>query len=146
MANHYVLHTDGGARGNPGPAAIGVVIEGLETGKKEYAEYIGNAPNNVAEYRALVFGLKKLKLLAGAEKLSSAVIECYSDSELMVSQLNGEYKVKESEIQKLFLEVWNLQIDIGVKIKFIHIPREKNAGADALVNAALDKEASKLAL
>ena len=145
MTNKITIYTDGGARGNPGPAAIGVVIIGDEIGKKEYGEYLGEVTNNVAEYKALIFALKKAKQLIGNEKSSSAIVEANLDSELLVKQLNGEYKVKESEMQNLFLEVWNLRLDFG-KVTFKHIPREKNTQADKIVNQVLDREASKLNL
>ena len=130
------MFTDGGSRGNPGPAAIGVWIETL--GKK-YGECIGIATNNVAEYAALIFGLKKLKAILGKEKTKQYAIECYLDSELVVKQLNHEYKLKEEYIQKNFIEIWNLTLDFQ-KVTFRHIMREKNKVADALVNEALDGE------
>ena len=148
MKNKITIYTDGGARGNPGPAAIGVVIEGpgpaVAGGKKTYQEYIGETTNNEAEYQALIFALKKLKQLVGTEKLKDYMIECYADSELMVKQLNGEFKIKEKSIQKFFIEIWNLKIDLDVPISFHHVPREQNAGADELVNQVLDREANKL--
>lgn len=139
----FLIHTDGGARGNPGPAAIGVVIEGGGVGKKEYGEYLGEATNNEAEYQAVIFALKKLKLLIGGSKSKESHVEIHLDSELLAKQLNGEYKVKEEKIQKLFLEVWNLRLDFG-NVVFKHIPREDNHGADKLVNQVLDREGSKL--
>ena len=148
MANKIKVYTDGGARGNPGPAAIGVVIsvEGGEHWKKTYQEYIGEATNNNAEYRALILALKKVKQLFGSEKLQEYEVECYADSELMVKQLNGEYKVKEPDIQKFFMEVWNLKLELEVPISFYHIARALNAEADKLVNQILDQEVSKLAI
>lgn len=169
MKNKITIYTDGGARGNPGPAGIGVVITGTRSGKpgsesssggkaafgnagtsttwkKTFGEYIGKTTNNEAEYRALIFALKKLKQLIGTEKLKDYTIECYADSELMVEQLNGHYKIKEAGIQGFFIEVWNLKIDLDTKISFHHIERAKNAEADALVNQALDREANKLNL
>lgn len=141
----FIIHTDGGARGNPGPAGIGVVINGLAETKK-YGEYIGEATNNEAEYQAVIFALKKLKQLIGKEKSKSeAEVEIHLDSKLLTSQLNGEYKIKEKRLQKLFLEVWNLKQDFK-KVSFKNIPREDNRGADKLVNQALDKELSKLNL
>jgi ribonuclease HI len=141
----FIIHTDGGSRGNPGPAAIGVVIKGAgET--KHYGEYIGRATNNEAEYQAVIFALKKLKQLIGKEKAKSeAEIELHLDSELLASQLNGEYKIKEKRLQELFLEVWNLKQDFK-NVVFIYIPREDNQGADKMVNRALDRELSKLDL
>jgi len=131
-----IIHTDGGARGNPGPAGIGVVIE-LDGEKKEYSEAIGKATNNVAEYSAVVFALKKAKSLFGKEKSREYTIKIHSDSELLVRQMNGEYKMKDENLKDLFVDVWNLKQDFK-NVSFTHIPREKNKDADALVNKALD--------
>lgn len=141
----YTIHTDGGSRGNPGPAAIGVVIEGETVGKKEYAEPIGIATNNEAEYKAIIFALKKLKQLIGRDKAKTSEVDFIIDSELLAKQMNNEYKIKEEGIQKLFLEVHNLQLDFG-KVKFTHVLRSKNTRPDELLNQVLNKEASKLKL
>lgn len=141
--NKYILHTDGGARGNPGPAAIGYVIEGDGLDRREFGEYIGETTNNDAEYRAAIAGLKKLKSLIGSEKCSQADVVVTMDSELVVKQMNGEYKVKHPELQNLFVELWNLKLDFN-SVSFKHVMREENAGADKLVNQALDKEGSRL--
>lgn len=130
------MFTDGGARNNPGPAAVGVYIETL--GKK-YAEYIGEKTNNEAEYEALIFGLKKVKANIGKGEAKKTEVECFLDSELVVKQLKHEYKLTEKHIQELFLRVWNLMLDFG-SVKFYHINREKNSVADALVNQALDEK------
>ena len=144
MDKKYLIHTDGGSRGNPGPAAIGVVIESADKSlKKEYGEYIGKTTNNEAEYRAVIFALKKLKLLIGKDKARDAVIEMHTDSELVQRQLTGEYKLSDRNIQQFFLEIWNLKMDYG-SVSFRHIPREENHGADRMVNSALDKELNKL--
>ena len=145
MPHKFIIHTDGGSRGNPGPAAVGVVIEGEETGKKEYGEYIGETTNNEAEYRAVIFALKKLKQSIGAVKSKDSNLEFYADSELVVNQLNGGYKLKEKNIQKFFIEVWNLKIDFR-QVSFKYIPREKNKAADQIVNQILDREGNKLDL
>lgn len=138
--NKFIIHTDGGARGNPGPAALGAVIEAADKSlTKEYGEYLGQTTNNIAEYQAVVFALKKLKQLIGGEKAGRASVEVFADSELLVKQINGEYKVLDVDIQKLFLEVWNLRLDFG-KVIFRHIAREKNRKADRMVNQTLDKE------
>ncbi len=131
-----VMYTDGGSRGNPGPAGIGVNIETL--GKK-YGECIGTKTNNDAEYEALIFGLKKLKQVLGNAKAKKADIECRLDSELVVKQLNHEYKLKEPRIQQYFIEIWNLMLDFN-SVVMVHVPREQNKVADALVNEALDGE------
>lgn len=131
-SSKLVIYTDGGARGNPGPAAIGVVVGG-----KKYGEYIGKATNNIAEYKAVIFALKKAKALLGSKKAAEAEVEVNMDSELIVKQLAGEYKIKDADLQPLFIEVWNLKQEFK-KVAFRHIPREKNKEADAMVNEALD--------
>lgn len=143
MENKIIIHTDGGARGNPGPAAIGVIIEGPAIGRKEYGEYLGTATNNQAEYQAVIFALKKVKHLLGSDKAKESLVEIFIDSELLTRQINGEYKIKENEIQKLFLEIWNARLDFG-EVRFNYISRGENKAADKIVNQVLDKEASKL--
>jgi len=136
-----IIYTDGGSRGNPGPSAIGVVFcNEKEHTIKNYSEYLGEATNNEAEYQAVVLALKKFKALFGKKLAKSSEIELRSDSELMIKQLNGEYKVLEPKIQQLFLDVWNLKLDFK-KIKFKLIPRHKNKEADRLVNETLDGQA-----
>jgi ribonuclease HI len=132
------IFTDGGSRGNPGHSAVGIVFcnEKGETFKK-YSEYIGETTNNDAEYQAAIFALKKFKTYFGKKIAEGAEVEIKSDSELMVCQLNGEYKIFEEKIGKLFLEIWNLKMDFK-KVKFTLIPRQKNKEADLLVNECLD--------
>jgi ribonuclease HI len=142
MAEKIIMYTDGGSRGNPGPAGIGVYVETLN---KKYGECIGDATNNVAEYAALIFGLRKLKQLLGKDKTKQYEIECRLDSELVVKQLNHEYKLKEEYIQKNFIEIWNLMLDFK-NVIFKHIPREKNKIADSLVNEALDAKCKQKSL
>ena len=142
MAEKIIMHTDGGSRGNPGPAAIGGVME-IGSQKIDFSEYIGKGTNNEAEYKALVFGLKKLKQKLGKTRSKVAEVNCFLDSELVVKQLNHEYKLKNERIQKLFIEIWNLGLDFK-KLSFQHVRREMNKAADALVNQALDKENSKI--
>jgi len=133
------IQTDGGSRGNPGPAAIGVVI--LQQGQvlKKYGETIGEATNNQAEYEAVIFALKKAKLLFGKKKVKDMEIEVQVDSELVAKQLNHEYKIKEEDLQPLFIKVWNLILDFR-QISFKHVSRNKNKQADQLVNQALDNQ------
>ena len=141
MADNLItIYCDGGSRGNPGPAAIGVVIE-QGAGIKEYSKYIGETTNNEAEYQAVIFGLKKLKHLIGGEKAEKAKVEIKMDSELVVNQLSGVYKIKEKTLIPFFIEIWNLKIDFG-DIKFTHILREENKKADLLVNRELDSQNS----
>jgi len=136
------MYTDGGSRNNPGPAAVGVYLETLH---KQFGHYIGNKTNNEAEYEAVIFGLKKIKQLVGKDKTKNIEVECFLDSELVERQLNHIYKIKEENIQKLFIEVWNMMLDFG-KISFYHIPREKNKIADKMVNEALDAEERQVKL
>lgn len=138
-----IIYTDGGSRGNPGKAAIGVVFcNEKEQIIKEYGEYLGdNLTNNEAEYRAVIFALKKFKAVFGGKIAKISVVEVKSDSELLVKQVNGEYKVEDEKIQKFFMEIWNLKIDFK-DVKFKAIPREKNKEADRLVNEALDSQSA----
>ena len=134
-----IIYTDGGSRGNPGLSAIGVVFcnEKHQCFKK-YSEFLGdNITNNEAEYQAVIFALKKFKALFGKKIAKTSEVEIKSDSELLIKQLKGEYKILEPKIQALFLNIWNLKIDFK-QIKFSLIPREKNKEADKLVNEALD--------
>jgi len=111
--------------------------------KHEYGEFVGVGTNNEAEYKAVIFALKKLKQLIGKEEAGKTKAEIHADSELLCRQLNGEYKIMDEKIQKLFLEIWNLKLDFGEMI-FKHVRREENKDADRMVNAALDKELHKL--
>ena len=126
------IYTDGGARGNPGPAGAGAVAYN-EDGEAVFqiSQYLGETTNNQAEYQALIMGLKKA-VSRGAQEA-----EVFMDSELIVKQLNREYKVKNKELQPLFVQVYNLTLSFK-KISFQHIRREKNKEADKLVNQAID--------
>ena len=126
------LNTDGGARGNPGPGAIGIVLK-TEDGKKifELGKFVGNSTNNEAEYRAIVSGLESA-LEHGATQLV-----CRLDSELVVKQLTGLYKVKDKRMR----EYWNRAKDIEKnfkKVEYTHVPRSENSEADGIVNEVLD--------
>jgi len=136
-----IIYTDGGSRGNPGKAAIGVVFYNQKNQLiKKYNHYLGDKiTNNEAEYQAVIFALKKFKALWGKQLAKNTEVEIRADSELMIKQLRGEYKILERTLQPLFLEIWNLKIDFK-KIKFKLIPREKNKEADKLVNEALDSQ------
>ena len=126
------LFTDGGARGNPGPAAYGYVLEAEDgTVLAAHGERIGVATNNVAEYRALIAGLEKAVELAVPE------VEVVSDSELLVKQMNGEYRVKNAVLQDLSIQASRLARELG-KVSYTAVRREHNKLADQLVNDALD--------
>jgi len=127
-----VVNVDGGSRGNPGLAAIGVVVRS-ENGEvvMDAAEAIGRATNNVAEYRALIRGIE-LAAQNGATR-----VELYGDSELVVKQVRGEYKVKDAGLKPLHAEA-RAALSAFEEWSFSHVRREQNAEADALVNQALD--------
>ena len=128
-----IIFTDGGARGNPGPSATGIVIknEKRET-IKAYGEYLGNQTNNYAEYSAII------SALTTAKELKADEVECFLDSKLVVEQLNQKWRVKEPTLQKLFIQAYNASAQFK-KVSFKHIYREKNKEADKLVNDTLDK-------
>lgn len=131
MMKPVTLYTDGGARGNPGPAGIGgVILQGGEV-LEEFSAFIGEATNNQAEYSALLAGLDR------ARKYSETTVRAVLDSELVVKQLNGEYKVKSQQLQKLFHQVRSLERHFK-KVTYEHTYREDNKRADALVNQAID--------
>jgi ribonuclease HI len=130
------LFTDGGARGNPGPAAYGYVLESVDGDMlAAHGEAIGTATNNVAEYRALIAGLEKA-LELGADEL-----EVVSDSELLVKQMRGEYKVKNAALRDLSLQAASLARELG-SVTYTAVRREHNELADQLVNEALDASES----
>jgi ribonuclease HI len=128
-----ILHSDGGARGNPGPAGIGAILhdeKGLVVA--EISKFIGTTTNNQAEYQALIAGLEK------ALSLKVDSLDCFLDSELVVKQINREYKVKNKELAPLFLQVYNLLTKLK-NVRFIHVPRAHNKEADRLANEAMDR-------
>jgi ribonuclease HI len=136
-----IIYTDGGARGNPGPAGAGVVITNAKGSViKEAHKALGNQTNNYAEYQAVILGLETAKRIFGKEKLANYEIEIRLDSELVTSQLGGTYQVKEETLFPLWMKIWNMQVAGDVpKLHFTHIPREKNKEADRLSNRAMDE-------
>ena len=130
------LYTDGGSRGNPGPAAYGFVLEADDgTVLASRGETIGIATNNVAEYSGLVAGLEQALQLAVSD------VEVVSDSELLVKQMRGEYRVKNDALRELSVEAARLGRQIGT-VEYRHVRRERNTHADGLVNDALDAASS----
>lgn len=127
-----ITYTDGGARGNPGPAASGIVIkdEGGHT-VDAFGEYLGEQTNNFAEYSGLISALKRAKELGATE------VECVLDSELVTKQMQGLYKVREPSLQKLFVQAYNASTQFN-KVKYRHTLRANNKEADAQVNKILD--------
>ena len=142
MKQKITLYTDGGARGNPGPSGIGVVIIG-EDGKvlKEISKYLGKQTNNFAEYEAVIVGLEALKKLFGTKKLQESHVEIKMDSELIARQLSGIYQIKEPTLFPQFIKVHNLMVKDVPHITFTHVRREHNKEADKLANEAMDQRA-----
>ena len=132
----YLLYCDGACRGNPGPASIGAVIylDGVDEPVLEISKTIGTATNNQAEYRSLIEGLKGLQRYEGHH-------EVRMDSELVVRQILGQYKVKNEGLKPLFLEA--REIFQGMKCTIKHVPREQNREADRLANEALDNSSHR---
>ena len=127
-----IIRTDGGSRGNPGPAAIGIVIQD-QTGRSlfEAGYFIGDTTNNVAEYRAILKGLEE------AHKLKGSLLTVYCDSQLVVRQINGQYRVKNPAMKNFHQQVM-AQLEHFQRVTFQHVSREENEAADALVNRALN--------
>lgn len=134
----FLLFTDGGSRGNPGPAACGYVLFNSEFVLQQLDSLcLGEVTNNMAEYEGLLLGLK------AAKKAGVKSLKCYMDSELIVMQINGAYRVKQSALKEKWDQAKAL-MEAFDDIKFVHVRREKNKFADKLVNIALDAQASKL--
>lgn len=136
MTKVITIYSDGGARGNPGPAASAFVIlddNGKVLTKKGF--FLGKTTNNVAEYKAVIFALHDIK----NKPVKPEIINFFLDSELVVKQLNGFYKVKDKKLQQLVIEIKNMERELNIKINYQAIPREKNKIADFLVNKTLDK-------
>ena len=135
----YIIFTDGGARGNPGPAGAGAVIKdasGAIIG--EYSEPLGHNTNNFAEYSAVLLGLKELKKLVKKELRKKVGVEVRLDSELVARQMNNIYAIKEETLFPLYIAVHNMLVSEFPKTTFVHVPREKNKEADRLSNKAMD--------
>ncbi|MDP2650280.1 MAG: ribonuclease HI family protein [bacterium] len=134
-----IVHTDGGARGNPGPAGAGIVIaDGKGKVLKEISQFLGNGTNNFAEYQAVATALHELKKHFG-KKTKTMKFEIKLDSELVKKQLAGEYQIKEPGLVPLFIEIHNLCVANFPNVVFTHVRREQNKRADELANEAMDK-------
>lgn len=131
----YHIHTDGGARGNPGPAAVGVVIHKNGILFHKFGHAIGETTNNVAEYRGVI---EALQYMRGVLKHNKFELLFILDSMLVVNQLNGLFKIKEPHLRELSLQIKLLEQEIGGVIHYTIVPREQNRQADFLVNQALD--------
>jgi len=144
------INCDGGARGNPGPAGVGIVIQIRSTKheirnkskiqNQKLSKYIGVATNNQAEYQAVIEALKYLNENFAGQAIQADFL---LDSQLVVEQLNGNYKLKNEGLKPLFSQIQELMVKIGGEITFTFIPRQQNKAADKLVNEAIDKELNK---
>jgi ribonuclease HI len=136
----YILYGDGGARGNPGPAGAGAVVFN-SIGKRvvEVADFLGVATNNVAEYEAVLRGLKKLLTEFPENYFKTAELEIRMDSKLVIEQLKGAYKVKHPNLIPRYMEVKNIIARSFSKVSYTHVRRELNKDADALANEAMDR-------
>lgn len=133
------IFSDGGSRGNPGPAAVGAqMLDSRGKVLKEVSETIGNATNNFAEYHALMRGLQVAKEHFG-KRTKEIHFELKLDSELVKKQLNGEYQIKEPGLVPYFIEIHNLRVSSFPNLTLTHVPREQNKEADRLANEALDR-------
>lgn len=136
MQEQITIHTDGGSRGNPGPAALGVAMGAPIS--KGYSKYLGKKTNNEAEYEAVIFALAKLKGLLGKKKCETLKVIFKMDSDLAVQQLSGKWRIEGKTVIPLFVKIHNLRLDFG-ELEFHHVPREENKEADKLVNQELNK-------
>ncbi|HEX2792762.1 MAG TPA: ribonuclease HI family protein [Candidatus Paceibacterota bacterium] len=139
---HFTLYADGGARGNPGPAGAGaVVFDSLGKRVVEVADFLGVATNNIAEYEAVIRGLKALIGSFPEDVIRSTPLTIRMDSKLVIEQLKGAYKVKHPNLVPRYLEVRNLLSRSFGTVVFEHVRREFNKDADALANQAMDEGA-----
>jgi len=146
--SRIIIFTDGGSRGNPGAAAIGGIIQiidrqGRIKKEKKFSQFLGdNKTNNEAEYAALAQALRLARKVVGSKSAKKLPVQCFLDSELVVKQLNHQYKLKNEKLQGYFIDIWNAMLDYK-KVDFQHVPREENKEADRLVNLALDARLKK---
>lgn len=136
-----VMYSDGGSRGNPGPAALGVFLETLGV---RYGEFLGNGTNNEAEYAAILSGMRRVVSEIGTERAKGVHLECRMDSELAMRQLTGRYRVKNPRMKHWFDLIQSERAGFA-GVSFHHVLREKNKEADKMVNEALDRAMKKKA-
>lgn len=137
---HVVVYTDGGARGNPGPAGAGAsILDEKGTTLKEASVYLGEKTNNYAEYAAVALGLETIKKYFGAPQCKALDVEVRLDSELVQRQLSGEYQIKEQTLFPLYISIHNMRVKDLPNVRFVHVPRSENKRADALANEAMDR-------
>jgi len=135
-----ICYTDGGSRGNPGPAGIGISVQNADGSVvEEFSQFLGNATNNFAEYAGALAALTFLKKKFGA-KTKTLDVEIRMDSELVVRQLAGQYQIKEISLIPQFMEIHNLRVSSFPQLRFTHVRREQNKRADELANEAMDRK------
>ena len=156
LSKSLTIFTDGGSRGNPGPAAYGfVVFDAANNELSHGSQFLGIATNNQAEYQGVLGALQYIDKstnfsdtnntlrLSSGQANNILNIQFYLDSELIVKQMNGEYKIKNDDLKVIYWQIRELIMKLGGKVSFHHIPREKNKLADKLVNEELDKQCRK---
>jgi ribonuclease HI len=138
---HFTIHADGGSRGNPGPAGAGAMIrDELGSSVASVSQYLGIRTNNYAEYEAVILALATLARLVGKKKTGEIDVMVKMDSELVVKQMRGEYKVKHPTMKEQYARLAHALKDFK-RVSFSHVPREQNADADTLANEAMDRGA-----
>ncbi|MFA5942343.1 MAG: ribonuclease HI family protein [Candidatus Paceibacterota bacterium] len=137
---HFTIHADGGSRGNPGPAGAGAMIrDELGNSVANVSRFLGIRTNNFAEYEAVILAFGELEKLVPASKQGSTEVVVKMDSELVVKQMRGEYKVKNETLKEQCARLKGAMAPFG-KVSFTHVPREQNSDADALANEAMDRD------
>lgn len=135
----YIIYTDGGSRGNPGPAGAGaVILDEKENLLKEASRFIGEQTNNFAEYEAIILALETLKKIVPEKKRKKVSIELRMDSELIQRQMTNRYQIKVENLFGQYIKVHNMMVKDFPNIEFVHVRREKNKHADSLANHAMD--------
>ena len=136
---HFTIHADGGSRGNPGPSGAGAMIrDELGNSVASVSQFLGIRTNNFAEYEAVILAFETLTKLVGTKKASATTVEVKMDSELVVKQMKGIYKVKHPTMRAQYARLIAAGSAFG-KVSFTHVPRAQNADADALANEAMDR-------
>ena len=138
---HFTIHADGGSRGNPGPAGAGAMIrDSLGNSVASVSQFLGIRTNNFAEYEAVILAFETLAKLVGTKKASATMVEVKMDSELVVKQMKGIYKVKHPTMKAQYARLTHAAATFGT-VSFAHVPRAQNSDADALANEAMDRGA-----
>ena len=136
---HFTIHADGGSRGNPGPSGAGAVVcDRSGNAVARVSRFLGLQTNNFAEYEAIILGFEALAKIVPAERRREASVTVKMDSELVVKQMRGEYKIKNAVLKEQAARLKKISAAFG-SVSFTHVPREENSAADSLANAAMDR-------